>query len=378
MPFLRVKSNLSDKVHTRNSVFSILTDKVPNHKNWFGIAVRRINAFTMRGRSTSASIYLAISSVLGDFVHALYEFKESIFLTPIKITDRWVEHLKNVYLDYYGEEETEKIKWERDYASGETQDAYQDRLIAISNKLKGLFTPKGIIASEIKKAIKDILGNKLLSDVVLREPWQNIKPYPGSKQYVVSKFDSESDSDFEKRLSIYKKYYNDKAAVYKEGKFISQPNTVYPTVFSDGESLVVKNISEFDVISGVGSDLVYREEDQIKTRRIDLLKNDLGSYTYLEGSTRKYLSLDEYGAVLEASIHTSDLNFDLQEGLNFVKAAGIKLSLNVHFSLGEATSTNQADAYLGNTTSLELGTVSLSQISGSFFWGNATVVVRLP
>lgn len=143
--------------------------------------------------------------------------------------------------------------------------------------------------------------------------------------YKPSKFANETDSDFETRLSLYRAYYN-------QNTF----NTLYPPVLVENESLKVTGYNPTD-LQNPNSD--YLETPEVKKKRIDLLKNDLGMYTYLGESNKIYLSSKHFGSYIDVKISTGSdwVSFTgLDSYLKDVKPAGVVINYTVSGCVGEA------------------------------------------
>lgn len=343
MPFLRINSDLTDKNQIKNSVFSLLVDKIPRNKSWFGISVRRIDPTQYTGKSTSAALFLAFAKVISDFVHTVFEFSESITLTPTKVTDRWIEHLKNTYLDYYGEEETSKVAWEK--TNFETPEQYIARLTSISLSLKNLFNLRGISVEELSRSL-DVFYKPKNIYFDIEECWTNLKPYPSSKDYVVSKLSGESDDNFKKRLEVYTRYY-------QENNF----NTYNPPKFYFGEFVRLSNFNPFNVTDTSSS---YEETEQEKQKRLDVLKKDLGTYGVSYGTQRRYFDYEQFTGVIKVNLYSNTTEINLEEFLNSIKSvkpAGTLILFTVHVFAGQpsidiTTSTVELKEISNTTSSL--------------------------
>jgi hypothetical protein len=334
MPFNRINQNVVSLDGVKTDVTLHLKSKIPEHRNWFGVAASRINQTTNAPRTVAANIVIAVSDSIAKFVHAIKEFDQNLYLTPPLVTDRWIQHVKNTYLDYYGEEKTNQIVWDK--ASTETVEDYQARILEIATELKSVFKTAGVTLQEIKSYFENLTDFGVYGEVSLRETWKNLKPYPSAKLYVPTKFVGESDDSFNKRCEVYRKYYYDNLNYYSDGRFSKQINSTYPVQFLDSELLSVSGITTNTSIPGLTETGNYIEPADVKKQRIRLLKNQLGSYTsYLEGSTKKYFNIEDTGGIVDVYVKTTNLNFEVPESFKNIRPAGVLTRLHVSTFLGE-------------------------------------------
>jgi hypothetical protein len=384
MPFERVKSNYSDKSALANHIFAVLVSKIPKNKLWFGFSVRQVTrdsmySFALRATSTSSALFLSLSKSVANLIHSVTELRNNIYLSTIhkKITDTWIDHVRNTYYDYYGDYGNIEDKnnpryvasWEIDWEK-ETKEQYQKRIFEISQKLIKLFTPSGVTFLEVASSIKSFLSGKGIVEVYFEEPFKNVKKYPHGPSYVVEQLPGESNSDFLKRNQAYKLNFDRNLNQFAYNRFSSQINTMQP---------INESLDDLFSINSSENGLVYQETEDIKQKRLAALKTALGRYSLGFTRGKKYFNFEQYGATLNCTLFSSfqvssiksiedSLAVLNSSVLKSVKAAGVLVNFSVYYMIGQTESTELYSSFSSTQTEVihtgqsEIYLQSISQI----------------
>lgn len=328
-----IQNNPTDQQQTRRQAFLAMVAAIPTVRGWFGLSARRVTELVgskLQAKSVTSSIFLGFARGIGDWIQAVLELKQSLYLEPpIPKGNRWVEHLRNTYRDYGLDYAS--LKWERQ--SDETVAQYEARLEEYAQTLVDVFRKQSVTKEALLNSLSSILPAGATVTVV--EPYTLVKPWPSPRGYRINQYEGETDASFQARLLAYDKLYQankalpmtDSGGKPTEGVL---PNTVYPVP-----------------ADRVVRDGAFDEQAQgILSKRLSLLKYDLGGYTNLGGTySRRFPSDRNQGGRLEITL-SEDLPGAFTR-LNALKAAGVQMTLYVTQGLGVALSTaNQNPALI--------------------------------
>lgn len=164
--------------------------------------------------------------------------------------------------------------------------------------------------------------------VEVLEPYQLLKRYPGPSQYQATRFPGETDTSLAERLKVYQEWHKNRI------RTTGVPNTPYPV--PAGEPLIYQTINE-GVLDDPFNAALIKTPVSLASRRIRLLKQELGSYTNLDGSTsRQYPGSNNRAGRFEIHVHTA-VSDAVYQKIASIRAAGVAVAIVVAHWLGEAT-----------------------------------------
>lgn len=331
-----ITNSPTDRKESRKQAFSALVSYVPTIRGWFGLSARRVTEKAgggLQAKSVSSSVFLALAVAVGDWMHAVLDLKQSMFLEPpIPKGDRWVEHVRQVYRDYGMN--LDALQWEKQ--SEETSAQYETRLESFANDLVDVFRKQAVTKEALVSGLAKLLPEGSAIEVV--EPYTFVKPWPGSSQYQINRIPGETEADYAERLVAYDELYRPRRTMSltnAEGKpnIGARPNSLYPL---PADSPV--QVGSFD-----------ESTNGVLSKRLSLLKSDLGSYTNLDGSyTRRFFSERNQGGRLEITL-SEDLT-GAYERIRTLKAAGVHITLYIKQFVGVAAATAEQNPALHEPT----------------------------
>lgn len=333
-----------------NPVFNSLISFIPKVSGWYGNTVSKVvvQGSLIKAISVSGAVFLAIAKILAEWFAAVKDMQESMFLTGRNpLGNRWVEHVRNTYIDYGLDPDSNGRTWENTNSDLNT---YYTRLQSYANELINLFKKQDITVESLKKVITKMLPEG--TSVEINEPYKLIKPWPAARLYKPRKLESETSQEYSTRLSLYNLEYK-RLNKLSKGTSKAKPNTYYPIpVVSDAP--LTSNTTESD-------------SSPQKLERLSLLKTDLGSYTNLgRNGSRVFPSSRHQGGRLEIVI--SNLQEDGQEVVDVlaqIKPAGVYIDLFSELFLEVASNVDSA-SFLEIEWSLEFTGVAITSSSAGF------------